>query len=327
MKKIVFIFCSLFISSLLLAYNACAEKKVEECKNENTKTDYNRRFTSYEKNYGIWQYTQHDEAAMEVQYSLKYNMYDCNLSSKQLFGCKNDDTTRLTVFFSYTGNFDFYLATRPSNPVINRKNNPAIHIMYEFNKKDNSSNWIDISAEHRSNGQIFGVHKKDNDINSPNFGKYLTEIEYDKKNHEYFDRISRGSNYVNLSTGWAYSESGKIDLGYKIYLSNNSDITWGKYAGLDTKFNDFDLVRVKFSDKILKNAINIFDITFGLEYTIGTKTFKTDSIDLYLISQLNSERNGWQLPAMLKVHMGPMDRLSNYSEPLKSIGFGVAFSY
>jgi hypothetical protein len=298
-----------------------------------------QRFKPYGLNYGIWQFTKDDEQALEVQYSFKYALYDCRRYNETgWFGCSRDARTKLSGFFSYTGKFDFYMFTRNSSPVINRTSNPALHAHFEHEHDDGLLAWGDLGIEHRSNGQVVEVNSRDTNPASPTFGQYQTEIEYQKGNREYFDRLSRDANYVNLAIGvkrmsnpipeafWLDRKTEtNLDLGLKLYFTDDSDVTWGKYAGTGSRFKDFDLVRLR-AHHTLKGLGEVFpEVIVGLEYLIGRKAFSTDSLDLYLITPFIGW--GWEIPFMVKAHFGPMDRLSDYTRSVNSIGTGVVFSY
>lgn len=335
MKLLAVLFCAVVLFSLQLSVPVhAAELTVQSVGDshekiaENPQYDWLNRFKPYGMNYGVWQLTKGDEQAMDVQYSFKYILYNCERFDQEGYlGCRADGTSKLNGFFAYTGKFDFYMFTRGSSPVINRVSNPALHAKYDFaiEKTTGSLYWADLSVEHRSNGQVVEVDTKDTNPASPTFNQYLTEIEYQKGNREYFDRISRDANYVKLATGWQYRQNTKVDVGVKLYFTDDSDITWGPYAGTGVGFKDFDLVQLKAYQNV--KALNKFfpEIICGLEYLIGRKGLATDSLDLYLITPFI----GWglEIPFMVKAHFGPMDRLSDYSRSINSFGAGFIFSY
>jgi len=154
------------------------------------------RFFPYGTNYALPQFTNGDDRAFEVQYSFKYILFDCEKS--QLIPpikCSTDDGKGLNVYFSFTGEFDFYLGSRESGPVVNRTSNPVFHMRWDILEKKSSDyiEWYDIGFEHRSDGQVVSADLQDSNPASPTFGQYLTEIELQNGNHEYFDTLSRGA--------------------------------------------------------------------------------------------------------------------------------------
>jgi outer membrane phospholipase A len=333
MKYISLIVSALVIFSLLLAGTVYSDEPatpagdVKEKPVDSPQYDWIQRFKPYGMNYAVWNFSSGDDQALEVLYSFKYTLYDCE--RYELFGCTKDDTTKLNGFFSYTGKFDFYMFTRGSSPVINRTSNPALHGNYEFNidKSTKSSKWIDLSFEHRSDGQVVDVNTKDTNPSSATFGQYQTEIEYQKGNREFFDRISRDANYFNLAYGQKFRGNTTVDASLKLYVTDDADITWGKYAGTGSKFKDFDLMKLKAYHTFTVLPAYFPEVTFGLEYLIGRKAFAADSVDLYLITPFISKKGGWEIPLMVKAHFGPMDKLSDYARSVNSIGVGVILSF
>lgn len=333
MKKFIRMFSFTLALMCALVANAHAMQTMATAKDHELKSLLTR-FMPYDRSYAIWQWTESDDQAMEVQYSLKYILYDCRGDGDEhLFGCCNDDASKLNLFFSYTGQFDFYVGTRGSGPVINRLSNPALHLSYdklkEKSENPDQTKWsVDLSVEHRSNGQVVDPREVDSDPASPSFGKYKTQIEYENHNREYFDRISRGSNYFKLA--WLHNlpeTEADIELSGKAYFTNESAVTWGKYASSNVKFSDFDLFQIKLRDQVFTSYSHIPTTIVALEYTIGEKGFATDSLDVFLTFPFFSHRNGWSLPFFVKAHTGPMERLSDYSRPTRSIGVGLSFLY
>jgi hypothetical protein len=292
------------------------------------KPDWYERFQPYEMNYAIWQFTSGDDAAMEVQYSLKYDLYREQQRNKRFYN----------LYLAYTGKFDFYMFTRYSSPVINRNSNPALHYRYTVNLESGNQYWLDFGIEHRSDGQVTDADAKDLNPASPTYGQYIAEIEYEKGNHEYFDGISRDANYVSFTSGWKRTapvrgdsqqqyDRDKVEIEIKAYFSQDADITWGPDAGSGTQFSDYDIVNVHCVHTEQLHGTVVRDVTIGFDYVIGAKGLATDSIDLFLIVPLYSKTGAWKLPFAIKTHFGPMDRLSNYTQSMRSVGFGFALNY
>lgn len=291
-------------------------------------SEFNNRFMPYDMNYALSQWTADDEWAAEVQYSFKYIFYNCILhNEKNVFGCQENAKSKAHLYLKYTGEFDFYAGSRDSGPVINRTSNIALQVRWDMQATAKYLKWYDIGIEHRSDGQVTDANLKDDDPASPSVGQYLTEIEYQKGNHEYFDTLSRGADYISLSFGGALSDSIKYSLKYKIYdNTEESNITWGELAGTDTDFADYDLMTFSIAKKISTGKDGIRIITLAADYTAGRGGLDTDSIDVSLIIPLKSE-DGWDIPLLIRAHAGPMDRLSDYTRSRDSIGVGLAFSF
>ena len=296
--------------------------------------DFTDRFKTHGRfnNYAVWQDTDRDDGSLQVGYSFKYNFFDCEVGYKvnvdRLTTCKDSATAKFYGYFSYTGEFDFYMGTRTSGPVINRTSNPAFHGLWEFTEKGGVFDWIDLGIEHRSNGQVIDAGERDDRSGSPTIGEFLTEIEFQNGNREYFDAISRGANYLSLAIGrhQVQREFG-WSLSFKHYFNHESEITWGDLAGKDVSIEDYDILRFGYSDSFDLGFDSSFpEITLALEYILGEELEKTDSMNLMIVLPYRTD-DGWDIPWTLRIHRGPMDRLSNYTESIDSIGLGVTFSY
>ena len=100
----------------------------------NSSTAYfgaSERFKSYEPNYGIWRFIEGDEDddALTAHYSFRYDFRG---------------GPGVNLYLAYTGEFDFYMGTRESAPVINRLNNPAIHLR---SSKDRKFDWKNLQRD------------------------------------------------------------------------------------------------------------------------------------------------------------------------------------
>ena len=281
---------------------------------------------------------QADDRAMEARFSFQYIVFNCNLSFKGPSEKCNENADTFELSLSYTGEFDFYMGTRESGPVINRISNPALNFGWKLkDKRWKSSAFsfskLGFSIEHRSNGQVVDVDDTITDESSPDAGMFLTQIEFEQGNQEYFDSLSRGANYVNLKSRFHVGHNSKnaalcnsrfscvnIWADYKLYFSDDSNITWGRLANSGVNIEDYDLLRI-----ILSNTFNVtrYDhpITLSFDYTIGKKLTETDSFDINVVIPLRLA--GWNVPLLFRYHHGPMDRLSDYTREYESIGLGL----
>lgn len=289
---------------------------------------FDERFEPLGLNYAIAQWTDEDDWAIEVNYAFKYTLFNCeDWVDAPLIGCKKDDDIRFNFYFKYIGEFDFYAGTRDSGPVINRTSNPAFHFLFKL-KGRKYVDWFDIGIEHRSNGQVTDADDIDTNPTSPTFGLHQTEIEDQNNNHEYFDTISRSADYLSISLGGSFGKNLNYSVSGKIYNSSTeeSNITWGKLAEKGVKFKDYDLLSLSINKKFMLTNTHIQHIILGAEYTIGLEAFNADSLDVNLIIPWQSS-SGWEIPLLVRAHIGPMDRLSNYAKEINSIGIGLVFTY
>jgi len=255
-----------------------------------------------------------DERAVRVQYSFKYSVLGCPAAAQhrsQGFAAAQADESE--VFVAYTGQFDFYMGTRPSGPVVNRISNPGLHWRLPMKAllpelADNTA--VVLSIEHRSDGQVFEP--------TQGTGPEVAQRAYDRQERGLFDTISRGSNFVGLHVHGDQTVAGqRLDLAATLhaYFSQDSSITWGPLRNRGTRIADYD--RVWLRAGMDAGAYGYWDAS----WRVGDAGLKADSFDL-----------GWQappswgLPLYMRLHRGPMNTLSNYTQRQDSVGVGLRFT-
>ena len=227
------------------------------------------RLTAYQPNYAIFQNTNNDERSIEVHYSFKYSFTKPHcMPLKKSTGsdaypdidCLSNYDRRWETFFTYTGEFDFYMGTRDSSPVINRISNPAFHYRKHlgdsFSGNAMSLEWLNVAIEHRSDGQVIEADEKITDPASPDFGRYRAQVELEKGNHQYFDAISRGANYFSfegkLNIGKSHGEYKACNetlgcvntwVSAKLYFTKDSNVYWGPQVNKGVTISDYDRFR------------------------------------------------------------------------------------
>lgn len=313
----VYAFLSLCIVMCISDLSWAQSVEPPEDKTEN-KLDYaGYRFKPYEANNAAYQATQGDQNSAEVNFSF---MYLLTSPDKDLLHCQ----VCLEAFLSYTGKFDFYMGSRPSGPVINRISNPAAHFRLHGEKLSGLGlTWLDMGIEHKSNGQVVSANQID-----PISKQYTAAVKHNAGDYQYFDSISRGTNYLSFEGSKDGSIGGK-DASYRLKLfalhrGEESDVYWGKYAGQKVRIADFERTRLAVGGKFgdagsrpdLQNA-------YGLEWTVGDKGLATDSANIWVTYPVLIL--GLELPLTLRAHFGPMNELSNYTESRRSVGIGLDF--
>lgn len=290
------------------------------------------RFGRYEDSFMVWNrmrndgWTQNDEWALRAHYSFKYSFCGPrirradekreSLSVASSFSlCPRGDFARqIELFLAYTGEFDFYLGTRNSGPVINRLSAPGLFLRIPL-KAVFSGNWsdadsVELGLEHRSNGQVADAVSAR--------GTRSAQGNYIAGNHQYFDTVSRGANYLVLALDRRELLGNKgLDLRAKLRISigkQDSDVTWGPLANSGRRFSDYDRLDIRMSYELAKLH------RLEVQWRVGDKGFETDSWTF-----------GWrwnfgEVPLYLRLHYGPMNTLSNYTQKQTSIGFGLLFS-
>lgn len=303
------------------------------------------RFRSYQPNYAIWQQTDGDEDSLEAHYSFRYlfSEPDCmtpyranRRTARETLKCIKKHNRRKEFFFTFTGEFDFYVSSRDSGPVINRISNPALHFRKYLGKSTNlgamSLRWLDLGLEHRSNGQVVEADVTIDDPGSADFGRFRTQVEFESNNHEYFDALSRSANYLSIEgkfqVGKYYDQDEslcdttakcmQLYVSVKPFYSNvEADVTWGSLANTDVTFSDYDRLRIIAANKFAD------DVELSLEWTIGDEGFDTDSININLGYPISVW--GMKLPLYIRYHHGPMNTLSDYTREQNAWGIGLRF--
>ncbi|ARD45129.1 hypothetical protein [Colwellia sp. PAMC 21821] len=288
-----------------------------------------QRFNSYGLNSATWQFNskQDDNDALEGNYSFSYTWFDCRRGNEgktetnlSFDTCLPDNKVNFASYLSYTGQFDFYMGTRHSGPVVNRISNPAIHFQWLLPKEDILFNYVDIGVEHRSDGQTIENHWRNRD------GKLRTQEAYETNDYEYFDGLSRGANYINFSIGKNNNISNiSWQISAKYYWHQDSDVNWGPLANKGIKFEDYDLINISLNYPLDMSFWLFKDAKLSGLYRFGKEFTDADSLDVSLLLPLKSERI--DLPIFIKAHFGPFENLSNYTRSVTNVGVGLAFSF
>lgn len=270
------------------------------------------RLRSYEPSHITWRSATGDKNALRARYSFKYSLLP------------NDQNNQPThdLFLKYTGEFDFYVSTRPSGPVINRISNPGIHYQYSYGSQPDLGfgklKWLGIGVEHLSNGQTTDVSSA-SEISK-------AQAAYVNGDNQYFDGVSRGVNFI---MGEAHSvtefSSSKLSLygKAKLYLSQDGDITWGPLANKGVRISDYDRIRILARQSFGKLGDHKYKREASIEWTVGDDFLRTDSFNIDYMEHVSVF--GADIPVYVRYHYGPMFTLSNYTQSQKSLGFGVKF--
>jgi hypothetical protein len=313
-----------------------------------------QRLRSYQPNYAIVQKTEGDEDAIEARLSLRYMLTqpDCRTlpetrqamqdsdadqleATRWALGCVRSYASRREWFFAYTGEFDFYLNSRDSNPVIGRLHNPGFHVRQYIPERGDGGRarlaWVNFAVEHRSNGQALEIDT-------------LAELDeaiqaYIDDDHVYFDQISQSSNYLSiegryelrlgdLTTRPACASSPRcLDFWVQLkahYFSTGSEVRPVHSVFQSVDIADYDRVRLILSNTFGTRWSWLDSVELSGEWTIGDEAFDTDSLDVVATFNLDVASR-FQVPLYIRGHIGPMGDLSTYTQREKSWGIGLTF--
>lgn len=325
-------------------------KKLKET-NPELFSDNFKRFDAHRKNYVIAHGAESDEGAVEVQYSIRYlitraNCLYLNFKNKEKykdnnidFACLDNYLNRWELFLGYTGKFDFYWRTRDSGPVINRISNPGAYARKYYKYKN--LRWFTIGYEHKSTGQTVSADRLVDDPSSADFGRYVAQVNLENGNHTYFDEISVDTDYFSFEALFLVGKSDRdgslescdknftcirLNLGAKYYVRKDSGVYWGPLANSDVKISDYDIFTVGLTN-IFETGCTVFpEIELGTVWTFGDKMFETDSFDIHVGFPIVLKSN-FKVPLFIKVHLGPLNNLSDYSNRQNSYGMGLKLSF
>jgi len=290
------------------------------------------RFGQHGDNYALYNtmrnngWAGHDESAVRAHYSLKFTFCGPKFSRSRPVANEPDDPTRtptlcpqgekssqLELFAAYTGEFDFYAGTRESGPVVNRVSNPGLFVRIPLRlylpSLAQGDDHAELGIEHRSNGQV-------GDVTSAR-GTEAAQRAYQARDRQFFDAISRGADYISLSAR-LFDRFGddRVELRSKLrlYLNQDAAVTWGPLANAGRRFSDYD--RLQLMGAIHPRGWGRWE----LQWRVGDRGLATDSFDL-----------GWQaesksFPLYIRLHRGPMNTLSNYTQRQDSVGIGIRFA-
>jgi outer membrane phospholipase A len=220
------------------------------------------------------------------------------------------------IFVAYTGEFDFYLGTRASGPVINRLSVPGAYVRLPLRALPILGNgWEDVDSleigyEHRSNGQVTEV--------TGARGTEIARANYAGGNREYFDTISRSANYFTLAIDRRAPLNAKnFDLNAKLRFvsgSQDSNVTWGPLADAGHRLSSYDRLELRASYRL--PGPHRVDV----QWRVGDKGLSTDSWTFGWLWNIG------ELPLYFRYHRGPMNTLSNYTQRQDSFGVGLLLS-
>ena len=266
----------------------------------------------------IYRHAQGDENALRVKYSLRYDLRP------------EFENRKWAVYLKYTGLFDFYTGTRPSGPVINRLSNIGLHWRQDSDVSLYGGQWrlqwYDIGVEHRSNGQTTDMRSE---------ADFETARQaYARGDHRFFDGVSRGSNYLSAETRAQHSDKRlALYLKTKLYITSDNAVRWGPQSQQGLDISDFDRFTVGWTytskpelEEEKHRFLSVGDSESSLYWTVGDKGPRLSSLDLDYMRITRIEKWDISLPVYVRIHWGPMNNLSNYSERQTSIGVGFKFS-
>lgn len=252
------------------------------------------RYSAYQPNFIVARHSEGDDNAIRARLSVKFRLAPV-------------DREPANWYFKYTTEFDYYVTSRPSGPVVGRIHNPGFHgRLTRHHSFPGFLEFLDAGLEHRSNGQAV-------EVRSP-ADAARAQIAYDSGDHRYFDSVSRGADYLSLEAKANLTGSDDVYVKGKLFISQDSVITWGPLANTGTRVADYDRYTLRYTRDLSHGS------DLDVEWTLGDRGLSTDSVNVALGLGIWKE-----VPLYFRVHFGPMNTLSNYTQSQRMIGFGVNF--
>ena len=337
------------------------------------------RFQAHEPGHIVWRFTQSLDDSINVRSSYKYYITtppDFTHGSEKEGADADTNNAEAqqpqsllrrfawnptSLFLSYTGEFDLFLV-RDSDPVVGREHNPTATIRYV---DPTGVDWkpfkyLDVSVQHRSNGQTMEPNGQTIREGDPYSGK-LPECngmtmenlealyECDPRSEE-FDRISRGVNFVSLEVYGRVNDTSKkgninpltgqchrrplcVDVWLRVnvfHWSDETNVSWGVGKGTES-ITDYERLRARVSttlwstDSSDNKLLGFPTLRITGVGVVGDGGNLSVDLSAHLPIQLDWGIVGRaiEIPFFLKFHKGPMAYLSDYTRPVTSLSIGL----
>lgn len=295
--------------------------------------DFFMRLRPYEGSYVYFDYGRGNDldGHLDVQYSFRYLF-----TQPHTFNAEDED---YEVSFTFSGEFDFYMLSRDSGPVIGRRYNPGIMYQHLAAKKSGLIVY-NFSFEHESNGQV---------VDTPNT---LFSLQRDFKNR-YQERYPNldDSYYLDMATD-SVSRSTEIFAAIGgVYRINVDDTEW---FACNNSISCFEIY-FKFRDSLgdveddvfwdgqstnahliehqgsqlslysgFNNNIQSLTLIYRTGQIFGGNPGQKNTWDINYTHNLKISDN-FYLPVILSYHYGYLEELSNYSEKTSYFSMGLFF--
>jgi outer membrane phospholipase A len=236
---------------------------------------------------------------IEFYLSLKYPLFE-NVVHRLL-------GPNIDLYFNYNGKYDFYLESRPSSPVISRRQNPGAMFTYNLEKQTYGLASIKTGYFHESNGQTIDTATE-----------YAT-TEYAE------DFVSRGWDYIPLELRFSFPEQlegftfyfkGRYFLPKQIFSHDKEDTIFWDLTD-DSKISDYDGLTL-----VLRKTVPINKYLKDLKLTA---VYRTGYTDFNLTQRYEATFSTLDLPVYIFYQSGYGIEISTYQERGYTWGIGVEF--
>ncbi|OHU91840.1 MULTISPECIES: hypothetical protein [Pseudoalteromonas] len=282
------------------------------------------------------------DGALDVQYSFKYVFgRDMNF--------KKEGDFDWNAAFSFSGEFDFYLGTRNSGPVVGRRYNPGFQLAWGTAKRDNFIEWR-FSLEHESNGQtsdslptLLSLARD----NKAQYAQKYPDIDNNYYLHMATETVSRSSDFVAVGGVYRvnpydvdYNDCHSIFSCFDIHLKfrkiwgDAEDMVFWDASKRHDRLEDYQGTDITFvSQFLLEDRILTLlggQSTLSLRYRSGEiwggDVGTNNTFDVSFTSHLHITHE-IQLPIIFSYHAGYLEELYKYSEKAHYLRVGFALNF
>ncbi|MDX2370477.1 MAG: phospholipase A [Colwellia sp.] len=322
------------------------EPKKESVTKNNTnnskplKLPYQTRFTQHEENYILYDFNggEFDEH-LDAQVSIRYYF-----SSLAFTDTPPEDDWDYSIFFSYTGEFDFFISSRNSGPVENRRFNPGIHTAFRFDKNAGFMEYR-VSLEHESNGQDVNDN---NTLRSQAHNIYQKNISNNITRAKAFDiakeSVSRESNFIGLGGVYRFnyndvatidcdSSPSCFDVHFKFRaksFSVDNPFFWLEADDVVPDITEYQGTKISISNHFGEVNAESGVSKYGASLTYRTGQFnsnigKRNTFDVSLFYNLKA--GNLNIPLMVTYHKGYLSELYQFEKKTSYAMVGLNFIY
>lgn len=270
---------------------------------------------------------------LDAQISISYLLTEPDIQEFDMSNSKADWNLALAG----TIEFDFFVGSRNSSPVVGRRYNPSLQYYYSLNQPKRWQEWR-LSFEHESNGQ-----STDNIQTLNELARSFSRQYRDNRNvsaEELFDlateTISLSNNFVSVGGVYRFSTSDDakicdekllcVDLHFKLRQQVLGDIQNGEFRTFENRndrLKDYQGTKLSLTSRWSKESR--INLTIRTGQLSGGSPLKNNTMELNYFYIWNVGE--FDIPLSLSYRTGYLEELYNYSNKSSTLKIGLNFLY
>ena len=293
------------------------------------------RFRQHEVNQLRWDFSEGGRLYqhLDAQLSVSYLLTEPNAENFN----KEDTKADWNIALAGTIEFDFFVGTRMSSPVVGRRYNPSLQFYYSLNQERALQQWR-FSIEHESNGQSTDNIETLNELTRSFEQQYIDSSEVTAQDafNLATETISLSNNFVSVGGVYRFSSDENasvcdqkifcVDLHIKLRHQVFGDEQNGEFRSFENRLDrlrDYQGTRLslasRWSDK------SSIDVSVRSGQLAGGRPFNNNTLDInyfyvWHVSNLD-------IPISISYRTGYLEELYNYSTRSSSWRVGLNFLY